>query len=709
MINAFSDGVLVVLYSMDQFYSILGLFTGGVSLAMSAISLFIGGKKKDETNLIFGFMGSCLVIFFLIPPVGFIVHDQPPYAASILIKRIFIYTYYALIPWFIASYTGFTNKKPIYAIAGLVVVGYVMMFLTIEDRPKPLWSLISVTVFGAILLYGLVASIWQYRRQDQVRARWLLVSMVIFGLLFLLTAINQLNFMNGVLNMKLFYPMHFHSICFMSVMGLRVVVDVFEKYKLESQLRISDRRWQLLMQNAHVVVVELDKNGNIMYINNFGTNALGFTKASDLLSRNWFDNFLAVPEVASAKIIFQKILADEGSLPFTKSKVVSKQGKEFTLSWANFLTYTDDGEVHSLMCVGRDVSSEESAFKIINQLKLELEKEKIVEVDKGGPEMPEEIIGSSQAMAYVIQKAKQVGPTHAPVLLEGETGVGKDLLAEYIHKISSRNTKVFIKVNCGALPKDLIEDELFGHEKGAFTSAISARKGRFELADGGTIFLDEIGELPLEMQPKLLRVLQNGEFERVGGQSTLKVDVRIIAATNRDLTIEVQQGNFRDDLFYRLNVFPITIPPLRRRKEDLSLLINYFIKRKSEKYNKTIEQISKADVQRLMEYGWPGNIRELNNVIERSVIATQGNTLALEWFLEEISFDESHQVNTLEQIERAHILKIMEECQWKINGNGGAAEKLEMNPNTLRSKMKKLGIFRPIKVPYETRIIEGLS
>ena len=295
----------------------------------------------------------------------------------------------------------------------------------------------------------------------------------------------------------------------------------------------------------------------------------------------------------------------------------------------------------------------------------------------------------------LFKKHNQVAATNAPVLLEGETGVGKELFAELIHKLSSRNTVPMVKVNCGALPKDLIEDELFGHEKGAFTSAIQSRKGRFELAHGGTIFLDEIGELPLELQPKLLRVLQNGEFERVGGQATIKVDVRVIAATNRDLAHEVSEGRYRDDLFYRLNVFPITIPSIRKRKEDLPALINYFISRKSKKYNKTLEQISKADLQRLLDYSWPGNVRELKNVIERSVISSEGTTLKLDWFFGEAGSAEHVSPETLEQIERNHILKTMENCHWKINGENGAAERLDMHPNTLRSKMKRLGIIRP--------------
>jgi len=281
------------------------------------------------------------------------------------------------------------------------------------------------------------------------------------------------------------------------------------------------------------------------------------------------------------------------------------------------------------------------------------------------------------------------------VLLEGETGVGKELFADLIQRSSLRNMKPFVKVNCGALPAELIEDELFGHEKGAFTGALQARKGRFEIADGGTIFLDEIGELPISLQPKLLRVLQNGEFERVGGQQTIKVDVRVIAATNRELGAEVKAGKFRDDLYYRLNVFPITIPALRNREEDIPMLVQYFVDRKSKKHSKTFKNINKAELSRLSEYEWPGNIREMENVIERAVINSDGATLRFDLFYTAVK-DKIQQNGSasLEELEKDHIVKVLQESHWRISGEGSASEKLVMNPSTLRSRMKKLNISR---------------
>jgi chemotaxis protein methyltransferase CheR len=281
------------------------------------------------------------------------------------------------------------------------------------------------------------------------------------------------------------------------------------------------------------------------------------------------------------------------------------------------------------------------------------------------------------------------------VLLLGETGTGKELAARAIHEASSRRDRPLLKVNCAALPASLIESELFGHEKGAFTGAVSRQAGRFELAHGATLFLDEIGEMPLELQSKLLRVLQEGEFERLGSSKTIKADVRIIAATNRNLKTEVQKGLFREDLWYRLNVFPITVPPLRQHLEDIPALVDHFVKRFSKKVGKTITSISPAMMRSLQAYNWPGNIRELANVIERAVINAQGPVLRL---AEDIQADgqssEAHE-KTLEEIERNYIIQILDQTRWRIEGQTGAAHILGLNPSTLRTRMVKLGIQRP--------------
>src|SRR5580692_6588796 len=324
----------------------------------------------------------------------------------------------------------------------------------------------------------------------------------------------------------------------------------------------------------------------------------------------------------------------------------------------------------------------------------------------------EEIIGQSRALAEVIEKVKLVASTDSSVLILGETGTGKELVARAVHSNSERRKRPLVKVNCATLPTGLIEAELFGHEKGAFTGATEKRLGRFELAHGGTIFLDEIGEMPAEAQVKLLRVLQEHEFERLGGRETIKVDVRVIAATNRDLLRAVAEGGFRQDLYYRLNVFPIQLPPLRERREDIAPLVHYFARRFSLKIGRKITRIQRETMERLVSYSWPGNVRELENVIERAVILSRGIELEVApGVLPDIAVVGSSQAvaprpaaeekstgapspQTIDQVERGHILAVLMQTNWRIEGSDGAAALLNLNPSTLRSRMKKLGVQR---------------
>ena len=324
----------------------------------------------------------------------------------------------------------------------------------------------------------------------------------------------------------------------------------------------------------------------------------------------------------------------------------------------------------------------------------------------------EEIIGQSRALAEVIEKVKLVASTDSSVLILGETGTGKELVARAVHSNSERRNRPLVKVNCAALPVGLIESELFGHEKGAFTGAIDRRIGRFELAHGGTIFLDEIGDMPPDLQAKLLRVLQEQEFERVGGSNLIKVDVRVIAATNRDLFRSVSEGTFRQDLYYRLNVFPIQLPPLRERREDIAPLVHYFVRRFSLKIGRKITRIQRETMERLVSYSWPGNVRELENVIERAVILSRGIELEVAPdVLPDIAVVASAQAvaprpaaeekstgapspQTIDQVERSHILAVLIQTNWRIEGSDGAAAMLNLNPSTLRSRMKKLGVQR---------------
>ena len=308
----------------------------------------------------------------------------------------------------------------------------------------------------------------------------------------------------------------------------------------------------------------------------------------------------------------------------------------------------------------------------------------------------DEIVGESPLLRTALAQVEAVADTDGTVLLLGETGTGKELFARAVHERGPRHGRALIRVNCGALPASLIETELFGHERGAFTGAVATRQGRFELADRGTLFLDEIGDLPLDVQATLLRVLEEGEFERVGSSHTRRVDVRVVAATHRDLEAEVEAGRFREDLYYRLSVFIIIVPPLRLRLEDIPRLVWCFIERRQQTLNRRIEKIEPAVMEALQGHNWPGNVRELENVIERALIRSRGNSLELDDApgTQRLARDLPTEPQTLEAIERRHIEETLRRCDWRINGPGNAADTLGLHPSTLRFRMRKLGIRR---------------
>ena len=307
----------------------------------------------------------------------------------------------------------------------------------------------------------------------------------------------------------------------------------------------------------------------------------------------------------------------------------------------------------------------------------------------------EQMIGQSDGLRYILYKIEQIAEADTTVLVLGETGTGKELVARAIHNLSPRKDRALIKVNCATLPANLIESELFGHEKGAFTGSQGKHLGRFETASGTTLFLDEIGELPLELQPKLLRVIQDGEFERLGSSRTIKVDVRIIAATNRNLEEEVREGNFREDLWYRLNVFPITVPPLRDRGEDIPFLVDFYVKQIAKRMGKAINVIPANVMDTLQNYLWPGNVRELQNVLERAVINSSGPKLRLADELKNPFRNLSTSRKTLEAVQRDHIIQVLEQTHWKVGGKNSAAEILGLDRSTLRARMRKLNIQKP--------------
>ena len=356
-------------------------------------------------------------------------------------------------------------------------------------------------------------------------------------------------------------------------------------------------------------------------------------------------------------------------------------------------------------CVAPGQCCREALLAQVRELQERLEAETVVlqqEIRRSNDF--EEIVGRTPGLTVILEQVRRVAGTDAPVLVLGETGTGKDLLARAIHDRSTRRARPLVTVNCAALPASLIESELFGYEKGAFTGAMARTPGRFEVADGGTLVLDEVGELPLELQAKLLRVLQTGEFERLGSSRTLRTNARLIAATNRDLEREVREGRFRADLFFRLSVFPITLPPLRNRREDVRLLVWHLIARKQARLGRHIERVPERLMRAFEAYAWPGNIRELENVVERALILTDGRSLAIDPQFPGVRAATPVMSGTLRDVERQYILDVLAQCRGKVAGPGNAAERLGLNRSTLLSRMKKLRINRGA---LETREVEG--
>jgi len=380
-----------------------------------------------------------------------------------------------------------------------------------------------------------------------------------------------------------------------------------------------------------------------------------------------------------------------------------KDGSNFPVEYTTAAVYKD-GEIIGAVAVFRDVSRQLQAERdlrralsnvqlLTEQLQAEntyLQNELKQEWSAAG------LVGKSQVLKEMLEKLELVAKTDSTVLILGENGTGKELVARNIHALSPRSQSTLVRVNCGAFTPSLLESELFGHEKGAFTGAVERRKGRFELANKGTLFLDEIGELSLEAQSKLLRVLQEQEFERVGGNETLKVDIRVIAATNRDLAAMVAEGTFRMDLYYRLNVFPISIPPLRVRPEDIEALCQVIIEKLNTKLGKDIQAISNKSLNMLKQYSWPGNIRELQNLLEREAILNKGPILEFKTKLSGGKAQMETGFASLAEAEKGHILSVLKACHWRIGGERGAAKILAIPDSTLRSRMKKLGISRPV-------------
>ncbi len=474
------------------------------------------------------------------------------------------------------------------------------------------------------------------------------------------------------------------------------------RLRVEKQLRESEQRYHDLFEEAPIAYVQEGLDSRFISANRAAMRSLGITP--DQVAGTYGRSF--VPDTPDAQRRLREAFESVGRGTDTSGVILELRRRDNGQPlWIQWWSKPDvSGEFTRTMFV--DIT--ERVLLEQEQARLRAQNVYLQEELKSVHNF-EEIIGRSAALAAVLQLVERVAPTDASVLITGETGTGKELIARAIHSHSPRRDKPLIKVNCAALPTGLVESELFGHEKGAFSGAIAKRVGRFELANGGTIFLDEIGEVPPDVQVKLLRVLQEREFERVGGSAAIRADVRIIAATNRDLLAASKDGKFREDLYYRLNVFPVHLPPLRERSDDIPLLVQFLLRKFATRIGKRVEAVSADTMSRFQAYRWPGNVRELENIVERAVILANSDVLeidpgtlspaAVSVTAAPSSFAASSAPSqpagaSLEAVERDHIVATLRKTNWVIDGQSGAAKILSQHPNTLRSRMKKLGISR---------------
>jgi len=495
------------------------------------------------------------------------------------------------------------------------------------------------------------------------------------------------------------------SLAIFQIFATRAAAEL-QRLRAEAEVREREEKLGRLIDNALDAILELDHDLQVTHVNpaaekvfRCSTGQLVGQNFQSFLSSDGVDKLSRLIRELEARPQGEQYLWIAGGL-----EAVCPGGKAFPAEASLSRFEVQRKAFYALIL--RNVNERLEAEQKIHSLTVEAEylREEIKALHNF-----DQILGQSDSLLQVLRNVQQVAETDAMVLISGETGTGKELVARAIHAASRRREKPFVKVNCAAIPSTLIESEFFGHEKGAFTGATSKREGRFALADSGTLFLDEVGEIPFDLQAKLLRVLQEGEFEPVGSSHTRKVDVRVLAATNRNLQQALKAGSFREDLYYRLNVFPIHVPPLRHRGNDVVLLASAFMVKFAKKMGRVLQPISPDSIRRLQSYNWPGNVRELENVIERAVITAQDGRLDLDHALPETTPIQSVEaegskaglnpkirtIEELEELERHNMIQALESCDWKVAGENGAARMLKMNPSTLTSRMKALGIRRP--------------
>jgi transcriptional regulator with GAF, ATPase, and Fis domain len=677
---------------------LLFVFFAGIALTTGLAYTGLGiVYKKYRANFIFGLFSIVSGIYFLFSVSG---------SNNIELILFFATAMFALFPWYFAFEVGYVNKKLLWMITGLCFGYYISVLLSsLYDLP-PIQFFFSYSVYALTAGYCVIGLL-----KRQVRNNFPFGPLLVVAVFYIVFVTEEIifNHYGDALpwrNFLSFTYLDLFPVIIISAKLTLLVNDQWLKVNLEKSVNFYKENLNLILNQTNTFVLTLNENGKILIANPYFKE---FFKPGDTLIKANFEKFL-IGETGNE---FQKRVLDhkqeKGNLV---TQLLTKNG-ELTVAWSFAKLNNDQSGQNSryIYLFGTNITqlkkTEENlrkAYSDLEDLKNKIQAENIqLRKESGTPMTQSTLIGKSPNFNYVLNRIEDVATLNVPVLLEGETGVGKELFANAIHEKSARKENPFIKVNCAAIPEELMESELFGYEKGAFTGAEKRKKGMFELADRGTLFLDEIGDLPLSLQPKLLRALQDGEIQLLGAEKVKKVDVRIVAATNRSLEEEVEKGNFRSDLYYRINVFPITIPPLRLRKADIPLLVRAFVNTFNAQYYKDVNQVSESLMEDLLNYSWPGNVRQLRNVIERAVITSSESRLRLADPLplnsstpgdrqNDLSNNNQGAALTLEESERMHITNILEQCNWKISGKQSASEILDLPSSTLRSKMKKLGI-----------------
>ena len=677
----------------------LFVFFAGIALSLGLIEVWFSfSRKKYGTNFLFGIFTLVAGCYYLILGLELDI---------LMLGLIFPVAMFALFPWYYAKELAYVKKNFLWLISGLCLAFFIVDLLELDNYIPNLQFVFSYSVYTLTTIYCFMGL-----ANTKYRTSFVFYPFLVVALYYTIFVMEEMAFNYWGMQLPWRRSVNFQYLdLFPMIIVLNkfflIIRDQWNKGALERSLKYYQENLNLILDKSDQLVVALDVNGKIIY-----RNSAFDTLLSDPTGRSalFFEDLLKEFDLESFRKEVMESGADKGSLISTHK---TKSGNK-TVAWSFIKQSIDESSETGgqTYLFGSDITRMKNAEDNLRQayenmelLKNKLEAENIqLRKDFVADQQDDTLIGKSPLFHYVLNRVEDAAPLDIPVLLEGETGVGKELFANAIHEKSSRRHNSFIKVNCAAIPGELLESELFGHEKGAFTGAEKDKKGMFELADGGTLFLDEIGELPISLQPKLLRAIQEQKIKPLGAEKERSINIRLLAATNRSLLAEVEKGSFRSDLYYRINVFPITIPPLRKRKEDIPLLVEWFVNFFNEKYDKNIAEVSESLMDVLREYPWPGNIRQLRNIVERAVITSSESILKLaaplpepgiqdlQSGIDEINGGIDQDTMTLEEFERRFITQTLERCNWKISGKKSASEVLNLPPSTLRSKMKKLGI-----------------